>query len=100
MDRDRSEISVRTISFDTSDAVQLTGEISVPEHVRGAAVVCHPHPQYGGNRHNPVVQTLFDALPAIGVAVLRIDFRAEFGGGQLEVLDVEAPIDTLVGDVG
>ena len=70
----------------------------MPERVQGVAVVCHPHPQYGGNRHDRVVQALFDSLPDIGVAVLRFDFRTEFGGGELEVLDLAAAIDAITAE--
>ena len=46
-----------------------------------------------------MVQALFDALPAIGVAALRFDFRREFGGGTREVLDADAAVDELIAEV-
>ncbi len=64
-----------------------------------AAIVCHPHPQYGGNRFDNVVSALYDALPRAGIAALRFDFRAEFSGGPGERLDAVAALDDLVAAV-
>ena len=43
------------------------------------AVVCHPHPLYGGTLNNKVVHRAAAALHALGAAVLRFNFR---GAGQ------------------
>jgi uncharacterized protein len=40
-----------------------------------AAVVCHPHPLFGGTMHNKVVYQAAKSLDALGVAVLRFNFR-------------------------
>jgi alpha/beta superfamily hydrolase len=40
------------------------------------AVLLHPHPDMGGDRHNNVVSALFDALPPAGVTALRFDFSS------------------------
>lgn len=40
-----------------------------------AAVVCHPHPLYGGTMHNKVVFRIAQALGAAGLPVLRFNFR-------------------------
>ncbi len=42
---------------------------------RGVAVVCHPHPQYGGTMDNKVVMTLARAFVALGYTSVRFDFR-------------------------
>ncbi|MDE2221084.1 MAG: alpha/beta hydrolase, partial [Gammaproteobacteria bacterium] len=42
---------------------------------RLAAVICHPHPLFGGTLHNKVVHTLARALRAGGAATLRVNFR-------------------------
>ena len=42
---------------------------------RLAAVICHPHPLFGGTMHNKVVHTLARALRAGGAATLRFNFR-------------------------
>lgn len=82
----------------TSDGHHLAADLALPDDgaaVVGAVVLCHPHPQYGGNRFNTVVTALFDALPVAGYAALRFDFRREFGGGLDERLDVVAALDHL-----
>ena len=42
---------------------------------RGLAVVCHPHPQFGGTLDNKVVQTISRALIGLGWASVRFNFR-------------------------
>lgn len=84
-----------SVQLTTSDGHHLDADLSGPERPVATAVVCHPHPQYGGNRFNPVVQAVFDRLPQVGIAALRFDFRGEFGGGTAERLDVIAALDEL-----
>jgi alpha/beta superfamily hydrolase len=86
---------VRTVYLQTSDGVEIVGDLAIPATPRSAAIVCHPHPQYGGNRFNNVVAALFAALPAAGTAALRFDFRARFSGGPGERLDALAALDQL-----
>ena len=43
--------------------------------VRGLAVVCHPHPQFGGTMDNKVVQTLARACVQLGWRSVRFNFR-------------------------
>jgi alpha/beta superfamily hydrolase len=81
--------------FAASDGVDLVGDLAVPDEPKLAAIVCHPHPQYGGNRFNNVVTALYDALPDARIAALRFDFRAEFSGGPGERLDAVAALDVL-----
>jgi len=62
----------------------------------GIAIVAHPHPLFGGNRDNKVVQTLGRALHTLGYTVWLPDFRGvrESQGvhddGQGEVDDLAA----------
>jgi uncharacterized protein len=53
---------------------------------RGVAVVCHPHPQFGGTLDNKVVQTVTRAFLQIGWASVRFNFRgigrSEGGWGE------------------
>jgi uncharacterized protein len=66
-----------------------------------AAVVCHPHPVFGGTMHNKVVYQAAKALHQEGVPVLRFNFRGagrsegihDKGGG--EQADVRAALDYL-----
>jgi hypothetical protein len=90
-----------TVRLVAADGVVLEGDLAVPPGATTGAVVCHPHPRYGGDRHVPVVDGLFRTLAAAGVAVLRFDFRGvgasggEFGGGVDERLDVGAALNEL-----
>jgi len=66
-----------------------------------AAVVCHPHPLYGGTLHNKVVFHTMKALNSFGFPVLRFNFRGtglsegEHASGIGEVDDVRAALDWL-----
>lgn len=84
-----------TVEFETSDGVRLHGDLLTPDEPSGAAIVCHPHPQHGGNRFNPVVEALFTALAAADIAALRFDFRPMFDDGRGERLDAEAALSEL-----
>ena len=46
-----------------------------PEAPRGLAVICHPHPQFGGTMDNKVVQTLARAFVQSGLRSVRFNFR-------------------------
>jgi alpha/beta superfamily hydrolase len=39
------------------------------------AVICHPHPLFGGTLHNKVVHRVASTLHGMGAAVLRFNFR-------------------------
>lgn len=66
-----------------------------------AAVVCHPHPLFGGTMHNKVVFQAAKALHRHGVPVLRFNFRGaglsegihDRGAGERE--DVRVALDYL-----
>jgi uncharacterized protein len=66
---------------------------------RGTVVLCHPHPQFGGTMRSIVVSALFGALPDLGYACLRFNFRGverstgEHGAGETEPADVAAALD-------
>ncbi len=66
-----------------------------------AALVCHPHPLYGGTLHNKVVFQAMKALNNLGLPVLRFNFRGaglsegEHAGGRGEVEDVRVALDWL-----
>jgi alpha/beta superfamily hydrolase len=69
-----------------------------------AAVVCHPHPLYGGTLHNKVVFHTMKALNGFGFPVLRFNFRGaglsegEHANGVGEVEDARAALDWLEGE--
>ncbi|HEY6339308.1 MAG TPA: alpha/beta fold hydrolase [Candidatus Sulfotelmatobacter sp.] len=66
-----------------------------------AAVVCHPHPLFGGTLHNKVVFHTMKALNSFGFPVLRFNFRGaglsqgEHDHGVGEIEDVRAALDWL-----
>jgi alpha/beta superfamily hydrolase len=66
-----------------------------------AALVCHPHPVYGGTLHNKVVFHAMKAINSFGVPVLRFNFRGaglsqgahDHGAGEID--DVRTALDWL-----
>jgi hypothetical protein len=71
------------------------------ENATHAALVCHPHPVYGGTLHNKVVFHSMKALNSFGFPVLRFNFRGtglshgEFDNGIGELEDVRTALDWL-----
>jgi uncharacterized protein len=69
-----------------------------------AAVLCHPHPLFGGTLHNKVVYQTAKTLDSLGIPVLRFNFRGaglstgvhDHGNGERG--DVQAAIDSLAGE--
>src|SRR2546427_5820053 len=45
------------------------------ENATHAALVCHPHPLYGGTLHNKIVFYALKALNSFGFSVFRFNFR-------------------------
>lgn len=66
-----------------------------------AALVCHPHPSFGGTLHNKVVFHTMKALNSFGFPVLRFNFRSaglsqgEHDHGRGEVDDVRTALNWL-----
>jgi uncharacterized protein len=83
------------------EAVQWTPPAAAPGT---AALVCHPHPLFGGTMHNKVVFQTAKALDSLGIAVLRFNFRGaglsegvhDKGRGELD--DVRAALQFLAGE--
>ena len=69
-----------------------------------AALVCHPHPLFGGTMHNKVVYQTAKTLHRFGLPVLRFNFRGvglsegmhDEGRGEQE--DVSAALDFLAAE--
>ncbi|MDR3300112.1 MAG: alpha/beta hydrolase [Candidatus Accumulibacter sp.] len=55
--------------------------IASPAEPRGLALVCHPHPLFGGSNDNKVVHTLASAFVRLGYVALRPNFRGVGGSG-------------------
>lgn len=88
------------IRFLTGDGLTLEGEVRTPHgEARGAAVICHPHPQFGGSKDHPLLWAIRIELAHRGFVVLSFNFRGvmgsegEFGGGIGELADVRAAVD-------
>ena len=69
-----------------------------------AALVCHPHPLYGGTMHNKVVYHGMKALTGFGFPVLRFNFRGaglsdgQHDEGRGEREDVRTALEWLAGE--
>lgn len=67
----------------------------------GVALVCHPHPLYGGTMHNKVVYRAARALRNAGCVVVRFNFRGvgrshgEHAEGIGEIEDARTALDWL-----
>jgi uncharacterized protein len=69
-----------------------------------AAVVCHPHPLFGGTMHNKVVYQIARTLDRVGVPSLRFNFRGvgmsagkhDRGHGEKE--DVRAALNYMAAE--
>jgi alpha/beta superfamily hydrolase len=84
---------------------RLEGLLRLPEEEaqppRMAAVVCHPHPLFGGTMHNKTVFRLGAALNAVGMPTLRFNFRGvglstgthDHGYGEQD--DIRSALDEL-----
>lgn len=93
------------VTFATG-GIPLEGRLYLPrQQARVGVVVCHPHPLYGGDMHNNVVEALVDAFGRAGMATLRFNFRGVGGSGGThdegrgEQDDVEAAVGSLLGRV-
>lgn len=96
--------SIRSLFIDGS-AGQLEAVLnSGAENATHAALVCHPHPMFGGTMHNKVVFHAMKALNNFGFPVLRFNFRGtglshgEHDYGRGEIDDVRAALEWLGGE--
>jgi alpha/beta superfamily hydrolase len=75
----------RPLPSETTLIPGAAGQIEVltdaPSIAHGLALVCHPHPVYGGTNTNKVVHTLARSFRDLGFVALRPNFR---GVGQSE----------------
>lgn len=73
--------------------------IDAPEAPRGLALVCHPHPLFGGANTNKVAHTLARTLRDLGYIALRPNFRGvgksagKHDNGGAETDDMLAVLD-------
>ncbi len=95
-------MSVRVSFVIPAEAVELEAKLEEPEGTpKGAAVLCHPHPAYGGTMDNRIVARAARAAAGAGFAALRFNFRGAggstgtFDGGIGEKADATAAIRWL-----
>jgi alpha/beta superfamily hydrolase len=80
----------------------LEGDLLTSVDSPAGAVVCHPHPLYGGSMENPVVLALVAGLRQAGLTTLRFNFRGvgrstgEHGNGVAECEDLRAATSYLL----
>ncbi len=96
---------MRNEAFFRCGSIVLEGVIEAPDDISkpaAGAVICHPHPLYGGNMYNNVTSALKKGLVAREVVCLRFNFRGtgksegSHGEGVDELEDVRAAVDYLV----
>ncbi|MFC1798601.1 alpha/beta hydrolase [Thermodesulfobacteriota bacterium] len=85
-----------------SGELKLSGLIDKTASEKGA-VITHPHPLYGGDMYNPVVEALKNAYRKKEYTTLRFDFRGTgnsegaHDNGQGEQRDVRSAVAALMG---
>lgn len=106
---DRLEMIDRKEVFIRCGAIVLEGILEIPDAGRppaAGAVICHPHPLYGGGMHNNVTRALKKVFLERGVATLRFNFRGtgrsegSHGNGTAELEDVRAALDYMASTEG
>jgi alpha/beta superfamily hydrolase len=97
--------------FIEGPAGRLEGLLWSPSHGHAmhskppvAAVICHPHPLFGGTMHNKVVYQAARTLDGLGVPSLRFNFRGvglsagKHDRGDGERNDVRAALNHMAGE--
>jgi alpha/beta superfamily hydrolase len=83
----------RLVHFPSADGLRLEGRCTPGEPER-TAVLCHPHPLYGGSMLTPVIMTVEQAFQKAGFTTLAFNFRGvggsqgEYDEGRAETADV------------
>jgi alpha/beta superfamily hydrolase len=92
------------VTFQTEDGLALRGVLHLTDRPHAPAIaVCHPHPQYGGDMYNSVVDAICDAALNRGIAALRFNFRGvgrsegAYSNGVGEQKDARAALAYLAG---
>jgi uncharacterized protein len=98
---------VEAIEIRTEDGLRLEAVLRLPEGpVRGSAVLCHPHPRYGGSKDHPLLWAITAELSRCGLAVVAFNFRGVMGsegahdGGVGELDDARAAVSSAVARTG
>jgi len=90
-----------TISSPAGELESLLWSTPPDVHPTLAAIVCHPHPLFGGTMHNKVVYQTAKMLRELGQPVLRFNFRGvglsqgTYDHGRGETQDALAALDFM-----
>ena len=90
--------------FINNNHIKLEAEYfqSSLNNTKPSILICHPHPQFGGNMYNNVVSGVFNKLIERDISCLRFNFRGvgrsigNHSNGTGELSDVKASIDFLI----
>jgi len=94
------------VSFPSRDGLMLEGLLYKGQQGRGKAILCHPHPLYGGDMYSNVVGSLQDILAEGGFSTLRFNFRGvggsegSYGEAAGELEDVRGAVDFIAAEMG
>lgn len=94
----RRDVSIPCGTIVLEGILEIPGQAQLPAP---AAIICHPHPLYGGNMGNNVTKGLADGLLDRGTVCLRFNFRGTgrsqgvHGNGDDEIDDVRAALDFI-----
>jgi uncharacterized protein len=89
------------VSIEAAGDVELEGRLGLIKGGGAGLVLCHPHPLYGGDMHNPVVVRAAEVAREEGVDTLRFNFRGVGAStgvhahGEGEQTDLRAAIALL-----
>lgn len=95
----RTEQGIKELIDGPAGKLEIVMEEAKTPTQRGWAVVCHPHPLYGGTMTNKVVTTIAKTFQHLGMSTIRFNFRGvgqsegAYGHGEGEVEDLLAVID-------
>jgi alpha/beta superfamily hydrolase len=92
--------------FIANNELKIEAELfqSTPNVSKLVVLICHPHPQYGGNMFNNIVSGIFNKLVQNGISCLRFNFRGvgkstgSHSNGSGELSDVHACINFLINE--
>jgi alpha/beta superfamily hydrolase len=91
-------VAAETVYLETLDGVTIETDVVRTEQypARAVVIIAHPHPQFGGDRHNHVVRALQSAAANLQCHSIAVDFRGvgnsggQHDNGDAERLDLAA----------
>ena len=91
-------MSIERVTIESD--VSLEGALNL-KNPQAGVLICHPHPLYGGNMYNSVVEAMNTGFTAQGYSTLLFNFRGvghskgEYDEGEGEIRDVTASYNFL-----